>query len=126
MEQQPTHTPTPPPISKKNQHIGVCLLLAPFFMLILVLVSYALVNFFLSNIALPRTTPPATYDLSPISQESITTARPVVYIVRMILTLVGMLSVMSIFITMPLGVYFLVKKDRPQTPTPEHSEPTQT
>ncbi len=83
---------------------GVILLIAPITVLIVVLVSYGVANYFLSrSIALP---PEGTIGLA---QASLNTA--VFQMTKVTLGLLGTAAVASMFICWPLGIYFLAKKE---------------
>ncbi len=86
-------TPGSPAVSQKHRRMGILFIVLPFAALMLILLAWAIVVF-----ALGQSAGTSTDDTS------------VVAIIQWALGFLGLLAVMSIFILVPLGIYFLNKK----------------
>jgi len=93
----------------RNKKLGLFLLIAPFALLFFILIAYAV-----SNFAFRAHPPEVSTQLS--SVEVATHAEPdvrsaVANILNVVLGLAGLLAVIGIFVGVPLGIYFLTKKN---------------
>lgn len=101
----------------KNKKIGWALLIGPICTLILVVILFAVAQFVMSPMTQAEITKPAinavtSFDELPASELSPATASSTAgKIINVILGLIGLLSVLGIFIGIPLGIYFLSRKE---------------
>jgi hypothetical protein len=89
----------------KNKKIGLLLLLGPIALLFLIVFAYAIAQFSLTA-SMSATAPVDSTGLAPASGSNTAAT-----IINAILGLLGLLSVVGIFLGIPLGIYFLVKKE---------------
>ncbi|MBU1895749.1 hypothetical protein KJ641_02675 [Patescibacteria group bacterium] len=109
----------------KKKTLGILLLIGPFILLVVTLTLFAVSRFVLNGIEGSQTTPVSDIsdsgiqELGLIEQSPINTAGS---IIRLVLSLLGIIAVGGIFIGIPLGLYFLVKaeneKNYPKPPQP--------
>jgi hypothetical protein len=93
---------------QKNKRKGIIFILLPFITLTLILTAYAIAKFVLSAYANGQesTINPQTGLLNTASQTV-----KIAQIINVALGLVGVLAVVSMFILIPLGIYFLSRKE---------------
>lgn len=94
-------------VSSKNKTIGLFLIIGPFVLLFLVLMSYAILGFVIDSLVI---TGPAA---EVASQGDFYNTLPgsVLQIISVVLGLLGVIGVIGIIFGIPLGIYFLNKKN---------------
>jgi uncharacterized membrane protein len=84
-------------VSSRNKKIGLFLLIGPFAGVVLTLLAYTVVSFVTTSMG--------------ISSESTDLGRAIVNIIQLILSLIGLISVVGIVVGIPLGITYLNKKE---------------
>jgi hypothetical protein len=101
----------------KNKKIGWALLVGPFCTLIAIVIIYAIAQFVMSSVMqanTPEISPNSTNSMSDFYATELapaSTSGTTAKIINAILGLIGLLSVIGIFVGIPLGIYFLSKKE---------------
>jgi hypothetical protein len=101
----------------KNKKIGFALLIGPFCTLILVVILYSVAQFVIDAMMqaeIPETTINAVNSFNQLSATELapaTASSTAGKIINAILGLIGFLAVLGMFIGVPLGIYFLTRKE---------------
>ena len=89
-------------VSSRNRTLGIILIVAPFLVIIINLFLFAIVNAILSGDSYLQAS--SNY---PGSSRAL-----ILNIINFILVFIGLLATIGIFVGIPLGIYFLVKRDK--------------
>lgn len=93
----------------KNKKIGLALLLSPICALVVILIVYAMVSFVISAGSTPETGMLNTGSVTGLVQQSRGAA--IASIINVVLSLLGVISVLGMIICVPLGIIFLARKE---------------
>jgi hypothetical protein len=90
----------------RNKKLGIIYLISPIILLFIILLIFALSSFFLTSINSGAT------DKIPEAGTSTVIAAPFwVTVVRLILAIAGIVAVFGVFVGVPVGLYYLLKKE---------------
>jgi hypothetical protein len=99
----------------KNKVIGLFLVIGPMAMLIFILVAYAIASFVSTAMIAGNENINVNANINAaagLAEESVPSTA--MNVIRMVLGLLGIIAVIGILVGVPLGIYFLAKKEGPE------------
>lgn len=93
----------------KNKKLGLLFLISPICLLIFILVAYAIVNFVGSSMMMGGGE--GVIDTGSIGLAEASTVSNAIRIINAVLGLFGVIAVLCLLVGVPLGIYFLAKKE---------------